>query len=172
MNNIKKKFVAFIASAVLMSNAALSVSACPCGANHNCKDKIHTNYPITGTSGTKDMKALGDTDSKNTKSSVYFYCTGAETGTHLQVQVCAVANGNTYYNKTLTSSGKDAKWVTVCKWQQLEIYNSVNEDGFSKCDLKVDHSGSNGKSYRYSFRWSPDTCPSYGSYPIADGVKA
>ena len=37
MNNIKKKFVAFIASAVLMSNAALSVSACPCGANHNCK---------------------------------------------------------------------------------------------------------------------------------------
>ena len=74
-----------------MSNAALSVSACPCGANHNCTDKIHNNYSITGTKDTKNMKALGDTDSKNTGSSVYIYCTGAETGTHLQVQVCAVA---------------------------------------------------------------------------------
>lgn len=180
MISIKKRIMAVVAAVTMMSSSALSVGACGCSNSntHNADDVCHYSYEIKGTNRySSKMTKLGDVSKKKTDTSVYFYCFATKNEKiKMQVAVCGIKNPNssnkTYNNVTLNSRGSRVEWVECSAYVQYEIYNRVNEDGYTHCDLKVDHNGEKDSKYIYSFCWSPDTCNNWGGpYVIASSYQ-
>lgn len=167
--------MAVVAAAAMMSCSVLSVGACGCrnSSKHNAEDSVYSSLEIKGNNQYySKMNKLGNIREKKTDTSVYFYCwkTSSE-AIKMQVAVSGITNKNStnpkYNNTTLNSRGNRVEWVTCSAYAQYEIFNRVKEDGYIYCDLKVDHNGGEGTKRTYGFNWSPDTCPAWGSYPVA-----
>ena len=138
----KKRIASILAAAVLTLNGAMAVSAA------NTSDAYYGKSDVASDSSFTTGKRDKDNDS-------YVYVK-LSTGDKAKYRV--YGDGFLMFNKDCTMGSSDK---TLRKGQKGFISNSVNENGYDECYLKV--TNQSGKKTTIDGYWSPDSENEYGS---------